>query len=206
MSPDSQTGPTTSKVSVPEAGFRLDDRHDVMPRVIHRGANEVVHRRVEYEEAAPLARLDVDHRGDQQARVPGDEAARLDLDLAAQMPDGTLDHLPVVERQRRRLVGTHVRDAEPAAEIDPADVMARSPQFRHQIGDLRERRLERRQRRELAADVHVDANNVDPRQGGGARVGLDRARLDRHAELVLLPAGRDLLVRPARPRRGSRAA
>ena len=63
-------------------------------------------------------------RDDEDARVARDQAARLDLDLAAEVADGALDERAVVERQRRRLVRAGVGDAEAAAEIEPADVVA----------------------------------------------------------------------------------
>ena len=47
---------------------------------------------------------------------------------------------------------------------------------------------------DLAADMHVDAGDLDARQLGGARIDLARTR-DRDAELVLGLAGGDLGVR-----------
>ena len=62
--------------------------------------------------------------GEQDAGVAGDQPPGLDVDLAAEMPDGAPHHLAVVDRQGRSLVRSPVGDAEPAAEIEPADVVA----------------------------------------------------------------------------------
>ena len=52
-------------------------------------------------------------------------------------------------------------------------------------------KLERFQLGQLAADMHVDADHIEPRQRGGHRINLSRAG-DRNAELVLGFAGGDL--------------
>ena len=63
----------------------------------------------------------------------------------------------------------------------------------HEIGEQREGIAERLELGDLAADMHVDAGDLDARQLGGAGIDLARAA-DRDAELVLGLAGGDLVV------------
>ncbi len=164
-----------------------------MPGVVHGGPDEVVHRRVEDQELAPLALLGVDDPRHHQPGIADDQAAWLDGDLAAEMPDRALDQRPVVEGQRRRLVRAPVGDAQPAPEVEPPDGVAVGAQRLRQLGDLCERRLEGRQLGQLRADMHVDADHLDA--GQARRPGVDLASAaDRHAELVLRLAGGDLGV------------
>jgi hypothetical protein len=123
VSPVSQTGPTMSKGHLIHTGRGFDHRDDIVPRAIHRGTDQVVHRRVEDQEIAPLALLDVDDAGHQQPRIAGDQAPGLDLDLDVQIADGAADDLAVFQRQGRRGVRPFVGNAEPAAEVEPADVV-----------------------------------------------------------------------------------
>ena len=168
MSPVSQTGPTTSIGARSAPGRRLGDRHDVVPGLVHRRADQVVHAGVEDQEVAALALLDVDDAGEQHAGVAGDQPPGLDLDLAAEVADGAADHLAVVERQRRRLVGAAVGDAEAAAEVEPADGVAVGAQRAGQRGDLAEGGLVGGELGELAADVDVDADDLDARAARAA--------------------------------------
>ena len=73
------------------------------------------------------------------------------------------------------------------------DGVAVGAQLAHEIRQQRERIVERRKLGDLAADVHVDAVDVQPRQPCGVGVDLARAA-DRNAELVLGTAGCDLGV------------
>ena len=73
--------------------------------------------------------------------------------------------------------------------------MAVGPQHAGQFRYLRIGSLVGAKIRQLRADMDVDARHVQARQTGGLRIDLSRAA-DRNTELVLRPAGRDLLVRP----------
>ena len=73
--------------------------------------------------------------------------------------------------------------------------MAVGAQRFDEFGKQRECVVEGLQRRDLAADVHVDADHLDARQPGGACVDVAGV-LPGDAELVLGPAGGDLPVRP----------
>ena len=64
---------------------------------------------------------------------------------------------------------------------------------RHEIGEQREGVAERVELDDLAADMHVDADDAHAVELGGAGIDLARAA-DRNAELVLRLAGRDLGV------------
>ncbi len=67
-------------------------------------------------------------------------------------------------------------------------------QFAHELGQQREGIAERIEVGDLAADMHVDAGDLDALELGG--VGIDFARAaDRDAELVLGLAGGDLVMR-----------
>lgn len=52
--------------------------------VVERGAEEIVHARVDDDEGLGLAMLQIDHARDQHAGVADDEAARLQHQLAVQ--------------------------------------------------------------------------------------------------------------------------
>ena len=94
---------------------------------------------------------------------------------------------------RRRLVILAIRNPKPAAEIDVLDRVPVGAQLAHELGEQRERIPKRRQIGDLAADMHVDASDLEARQLGG--MGIDRARAaQRNPELVLRLAGRDLGV------------
>ena len=71
--------------------------------------------------------------------------------------------------------------------------MAVGAQRAHEIGQQRKGVVERLQVGDLAADMHVDAGDLQPWQLGCAGIHLARAA-DRDAELVLGLAGRDLGV------------
>ncbi len=79
------------------------------------------------------------------------------------------------------------------------DSMPVGSQRLHELGEQRERVVERLKIGDLRADMHVDAVDAQTRQGAGVRVDVAGAR-DRHAELVLRLSGRDLGV-GARDRR-----
>ena len=74
--------------------------------------------------------------------------------------------------------------------VDRVPVAAQRP---HEIGEQRESVVERLHVGDLRTDVHVDADDGEAGQGAGAVIDGTGAR-DRHAELVLRLAGRDLGV------------
>ncbi len=72
--------------------------------------------------------------------------------------------------------------------------MPRRPQRPGEAGHPLERGAEGIEARELRADMDRDGNGIDPGQRGGPRVGRGRV-VDGDAELVLLAAGGDLVMR-----------
>ena len=180
-----------------------------MMRAIHRRADQIVHGGVQDQEIAALAIFDVNNPRDQHTGIARNQPPRFNLDLAAQMADRALDQRAVIQRQGRRVIGPAVGNAKPAAQIQPADVMAFGAQPLRQLGDLEIGLLERLQLGQLAADMHIDANDIDPGQAGG--FGIDfRGAADRDAELVFFPPRGDFFMRarinirvhPQRNRRG----
>src|SRR5262249_7274520 len=96
-------------------------------------------------------------------------------------------------RMRRWLIIVMIGNAEPAAEIDVLDSMAVGAQRAHELGQQRKRIVERRKIGDLAADMHVDAGDLQARQPW--RMGIDLARVAQwNSKLVLRLAGRDLVV------------
>ena len=79
------------------------------------------------------------------------------------------DDLGVALGRRRRLVVEAIGNAEAAAEIDMVDRVAVGAQRADEIGEQREGVVERLQVGDLRADVHVDAVDLDARQGARAR-------------------------------------
>ena len=63
----------------------FDDGNDIVMGIIHGRTDEIVHRGVEDQEIAALARFYVDHLAHHYPGIASHETARLDLDLAAQM-------------------------------------------------------------------------------------------------------------------------
>ena len=127
------------------------------------------------------------------AGVADDQPPGLEDDLAAERARMAGDDLGIGVGEGRRIVVDPVGDAEAAAEIDMVDRMAVGAQGLHEVGEQREGVVERLEVGDLRTDMHVDA--PDREAGEGARPGehLAGAR-DRHAELVLRLAGRDLGV------------
>ncbi len=161
--------------------------------LVQRRADEVVHPGIDDDEGPALPALEIDDAGHQDAGIAHDQAAGLEDQLAAEAMCRALDDRRIGLRIRRRLVVLAIRDAETAAEVDVADGMAVGAQAAHEVGDEREGIVERREIGDLAADMHVDAGDLEPRQLGGVVIDLAGAT-DRDAELVLGLAGRDLGV------------
>ena len=86
-----------------------------------------------------------------------------------------------------------VADADAAAQVEMAHRQAEAAQFDHQFGEQFEGVTERPGGGQLRADMHREADRLDPGQFGGEAVRLGRIA-DVDAEFVLLPAGRDFGV------------
>ncbi len=138
--------------------------------------------------------LHIDHARDQDAGIADDHPSRLEHQRTAEIMRHPLDHRGIGRRQRRRLAVHVIGNAEAAAEIDMRDGVAVGAQHLHEFGQQPERGFQRPEIGDLAADMHVDAGDLDPRQL--CRAGIDRAGMNqRDAELVLGLAGRDFCVR-----------
>ena len=112
---------------------------------------------IDDDEGLGLAALHVEHARHQDAGIADDQAAGLEDQRAVEVAGGALDHGGIGRRERRRLVVVAIGNAEPAAEIDMADGVAVGAQHAHEIGEQRERVVERVEIGDLAADMHVDA-------------------------------------------------
>ena len=173
------------------AGF---DRVEIVPRAIHGGPREIVHRRIDdHEGRAIAAALGADHAGQQHARIARDHAARLEHQAHVPILGHPRDHGAIFGRGGEflaRLVG----HTQPAAEIGMGDGAAARAQFSDQRPDLAEGGLERLERRQLAADMDRHAAHIEAVFFG--QPGIDfRRSVERDAELVLALAGRDFLMR-----------
>ena len=138
--------------------------------------------------------LHIDHAGDENAGVADDHPSGLEHQRAIEAAHGPLDDGGIGCRLgRRRRVRMMIGDAQPAAEIDMRNGMTVGAQHPGEVREQVERGFQRPEIGDLAADMHVDAGDLDPRQLRGA--GIDHAgAVQRHAELVLGLAGRDFGV------------
>ncbi len=173
--------------------LRFIHRQNVVMRVVESRPHKIVHRRIDNDEALVFALLEVDDRGDQNAGVADDGPARLQHHLAVERRSVAGDDLGVIFREGRRSVVGPVGNRQAPAEIDMLDCVPVGPQRAHEVGEQGERVIERLKIGDLRADMHVDAANAQARQAASVRVNVAGAR-DRHAELVLRFAGRDLGV------------
>ena len=173
-------------------GIDRGNRHDAVPCIVHGGTDQVVHRRVEHDEAAALRMLCQDDGGQQHARRPDQPASRLHHHAHIEVVQRGAHRTRKRCRQRRRFVA--VRNAEPAAAVDDADRQTVGTQRAYQVGQAPIRSAVRCQRQDLAADMRRQSNRKDAGQ-------LARAAIQRHGigigntELVLRPAGGDLGMR-----------
>ena len=192
-SPDSQTGPTTSATmrGAPTAASRTGRM--IVMRVVKGRPDQIVHAGIDDDEGLGLAALHVEHARDQDAGIADDQPARLENKPAIEIARRALDDGRIGIRIGRRLVVLAIGNAEPAAEIDVADLVTVGAQHAHEIGEQRERVAERIELGDLAADMHVDAGDAHALKLGGARINVARAA-DRNAEFVLGLAGGDLGV------------
>ena len=121
----SHTGPTICQRRAGTSRGRT--ALDVVPRVVERGTEEVVHRRIDDREVALAAGLEVQDARQQHARIADQEPARLEQELVL-----GARRAPAARRARRRTgsIGflVAVADAEPAAQVDV--IAARSRRLR----------------------------------------------------------------------------
>ena len=160
---------------------------------IHGRAGKIVHRGIDHRDRPDAAVLHVENPRHQDAGIADHRPARLEHQLASQAADRLAHHRGIVLEARRRLVP--VGDADAAAEIEACHVMPGRAQGADLFGQAAERRPVGREAQQLRTDMHGEAGRRQVRQFGGPGVGRQRP-VDRDAELVLLAAGRDLVVGP----------
>ena len=162
-----------------------------MPGVVERRPHQVVHGGVDDGPAALAGLLDRDHAGEQHAGRRHQPAAGLDHHGHAEALADALDQRAVGLDIGRGLVP--VAHAEPAPEVEPRHRVAGFAQTLHQRDEPVEGGFEGRETRELRADVHGEADRLDPLQRGSVRVERRNLRVV-DPELVAPPAGGDLVV------------
>src|SRR5205814_9806777 len=101
---------------------RLGDRQDGVIRVVERGPQEIVHRRVDGDERLGVGRLVVEHAREQRAGVADDRAPGLQQYRDAELLERGQQHRGVLGVGRRRLVA--IADAETATYVDGRDLDA----------------------------------------------------------------------------------
>ena len=138
-------------------------------RLVEGRADEIVHRRVDDDEGLGLARLHIEHARDQNPGIADQQATGLEDQCAVEIARGTLDHRGVVVGMRRLVDVVAIGNAETAAEIDVLDHVAVGAKRANEIGQQRERVVERRQFGDLAADMHIDAGDAHALERGGVR-------------------------------------
>src|SRR5205823_6390264 len=94
-------------------------------------------------------------------------------------------------RMRRWLIVVAVENAKPAAEIDMRDDMTVGTQGAHELRQEREGIVKGRKFGDLAADMHVDAGDLEPGQLAGSLIDCTRPTY-RNAKLVFRFPGRNL--------------
>ena len=169
------------------------DRDDAVPGVVHRRANQVVHggvqdRRSGYRaSASPARRRPAAHPPDPTSQRPGSITTRTSRLCSA----------PRIAPARPTGLGEgSLQYGMPSPPPQSTTVTwwpgraQRAHQFRH----TRECGAVRREREDLAADMDRQSDRLDARQRRGAPVEPDGIGVG-NAELVLCPAGGDLVVR-----------
>ena len=174
--------------------LRFLDRHDIVMGVVERGTDQIVHAGVENEEMFAFALLGVDHARHQHPGIGGDHPSRLEDQPHVDVLRQSGDHGAVGDRfRRRRVVGT-VRHCQSAAQIEARDGVSVAAQLADELDQARERRLEGGKLRDLAADMDVDADDLDILQL--RRQAIDFARpAPGNAEFGLGVSGGDFRMR-----------
>src|SRR6186997_2672496 len=134
------------------------------------------------------------HPRHQYSGVADEQAARLENEPAIEIARRALDYLGIVVGMRRRLIVVAVRDSEAATEIDMRNGVTVGTQHAHELGEQSEGAVERIEVGNLAADVHIDAGDLEALELRSAGIDFARAA-DRDAELVFGLSGRDLVMR-----------
>src|SRR5262249_5632626 len=171
----------------------LYHRPNLMMRVIQRWTDEIVHGSVDDNEVLYLAALHEQHARNQNTGIADQETARLKNQSAVETASGSLDHLGVGLRVRRRLVVVAVRNAQTTAKIHVQNCVAVGAENAHELGKQRKRIAERIEFGDLTADVHVDSRNLEALELCGTGIKLT-CTADRNTKLVLRPPGSDLVM------------
>ena len=140
---------------------------------------------------ALFALFEVFDAGQQHTGVGNDGAARFEDQLQIATDQLGLQRGGILLRMGWILVA--VVDAQTTTDIQVMDVDAFGRQTVNQGQQTIHRLEEGLELGQLGADVAVDADDVDIRQGGGSVVQGNGA-LNRHTELILLEAGGDVGV------------
>src|SRR5665213_2456765 len=133
------------------------------------------------------------HARDQDTGIAHDQTAGLKNQTAIQIAGGALDHIGIRVRYWWWFVVVAVRNAQATAEIDMGNNVAVATQRAHELGQQRKSVAERIEVDDLAADMHVDAGDLDTGELRRMRIDVARAA-DRNAELVLGLAGGNLVM------------
>src|SRR5690606_444446 len=153
-----------------------------MVGVIKARPDEIVHGRVQDDEAPRLAFLYIDHPRHQDSSVPRDEAAGLQDDLATEVAYHLADDIAVAIGMGRLGLVHFVWNPKATAKIHAADRMARGTQFAHQTRNPREGGAERLEIGQLRADMDIDPDDFNA--GERRRPGIEWQRLrPGHTEL-----------------------
>jgi len=155
------------------------------------GAGQVVHGRVHDNEIFFLATLGEEAFPHHDSRVSHQVPARFEQQMEPQILCFLGNGLAVFDRKRRGLVA--VSNAEAAPQVEITEVDAGLPESLDEAFQFPYRIHKRRHLCQLAADVAVDADNIEIGHPRGALVLLHGA-FDVDAELCLLKAGGDVWV------------
>ena len=112
--------------------------------------------------------LHVEHLGDEDAGIAGDQPPGLEEHAAADLVHVLPDDVGIGGRERRRRLVVAIGDAEPAAEIDVLDCVAVGAKLDHELGDQAEGVVEGLKIGDLAADMRVDADDAECPAGAAA--------------------------------------
>ena len=116
-----------------------DHRNDLVPGVVERRADEIVHAGVDDDEGLGLALLHIEDARHEHARIADDQPARLEHELAAQRAHVTAHDLGVALGMiGLRVLAVVIRNAEAAAEIDVRDRVTVGAQIAHELREQRE--------------------------------------------------------------------
>ena len=175
------------------AGFGgLADGEDLVVGVVERRADQVVHGGVGDDEGLFAVLFDEEDAGEQSASLSDDEAAGFEEEMGWLAGEAFGEGCGVLFYLLRRIEGGGaVVDAEAAAGVDIADVVAVFAQFGDEGGDAGEGGGEGGDLADLRADVDADAGRVEPLRLCG--FAIDRScGFDVDAELVFAEAGGDV--------------